>query len=251
MAGIGLYARVDTANDFPVSVGFASSASAYAALSLAGSRAAGLDMSERALSSLARKGSGSACRSIPDGFVEWQAGNDDASSYAVSIASRAFWKLAFVSVLLSAKPKTVSSQEGHQATRTSPCFNSRLSLIGETVGVIREGLLSRDFNSFGMAVEREAIVFHAIAMTSRVPNHPWMSGIYYWEGETMRLIQAVQRWRCGGLPVYLTLDAGSTVHLICEKQYLSDVKQLLLSDFSVINPDMVISFPGRGAWIVE
>ncbi|MCK4801300.1 MAG: hypothetical protein KAS84_04860, partial [Anaerolineales bacterium] len=82
MAGIDFFARVESENNFPTGTGIASSASAFAALSCAASSAAGLNLSERELSQLARTGSGSASRSIPGGFVEWQAGYNDETSYA-------------------------------------------------------------------------------------------------------------------------------------------------------------------------
>src|SRR5262245_20359896 len=72
-AKINACARVHSKNNFPTATGLASSASAFAALTLAATRAANLDLSERNLSILARQGSGSAARSIPAGFVEWLA----------------------------------------------------------------------------------------------------------------------------------------------------------------------------------
>jgi diphosphomevalonate decarboxylase len=251
LAGINDNARVVTRNDFPLSVGFASSASGFAALSLAASRAAGLVLSEHELSILARKGSGSACRSIPDGFVEWQAGYDDATSFAVSIASRDYWQLAVVSVPVSHQPKNISSLEGHIAAQTSPFIKSRLAQVTESLRIVREGLRLRDITELGMAVEREAVAFHAIAMTSRPLHQPWMSGIYYWEAETIRLIQAVQRWRYDGLPVYFTLDAGPTVHLLCETQHLYELIQSLHQELDWLQDDVIISYPGQGAWIIE
>ena len=77
MAGINRFAFVESYNNFPTATGIASSASGFAALSLAASNAAGLDLDEKTLSRLARTGSGSACRSIPAGFVEWQVGEQD------------------------------------------------------------------------------------------------------------------------------------------------------------------------------
>jgi diphosphomevalonate decarboxylase len=82
MANIRERAEVMSENNFPSGTGIASSASAFAALALAGSKAAGLSLSEQELSRLARRGSGSASRSIPSGFVEWQAGTNDEDSFA-------------------------------------------------------------------------------------------------------------------------------------------------------------------------
>ncbi|TFG68882.1 MAG: diphosphomevalonate decarboxylase [Anaerolineales bacterium] len=251
LAGIDVCALVKSVNDFPVSVGFASSASAYAALSLAASRAAGLVLSERELSILARKGSGSACRSIPGGYVEWYAGFDDATSYAASLAPCDYWDITIVSVLMSKIPKKVSSMEGHAAVPSSPYAGLRPAQVAESMRTIREGLRLRDMSVLGMEVEREAIAFSAIAMTSRLEAYPWFSGIYYWDTGTMSLVQAIQQWRFAGLPVYFTLDAGPTMHLICERQQLEDVRQSLYHEFPEYYPDIITSYPGRGAWIID
>ena len=77
MAASQLFARVESTNHVPTMAGLASSASAYAALALAGSKALGLDLNSKDLSRLARRGSGSACRSIYGGFVEWKKGDSD------------------------------------------------------------------------------------------------------------------------------------------------------------------------------
>ena len=74
-AKVELHARVETRNNFPTASGLASSASGFAALAGAASRAAGLSEQPAVLSELARFGSGSACRSIYGGYVEWQAGS--------------------------------------------------------------------------------------------------------------------------------------------------------------------------------
>ena len=93
-AGIGMKAEVVSENNFPTGAGIASSASAFAALALAATKAAGLDWSESQISRLARLGSGSASRSIPTGFVEWEMGSGDEDCYAVSIAPPEHWALA-------------------------------------------------------------------------------------------------------------------------------------------------------------
>ncbi len=251
LAGIDRRARVKSVNDFPISVGFASSSSAYAALSLAASRAAGLVLSERELSILARKGSGSACRSIPGGYVEWHAGIDDVTSYATTLAPCDYWDITIISVLMSEIQKKVSSLEGHAAVPSSPFAGLRPVQVAESLSIIRDALRLRDMSALGMAVEREAIAFSVIAMTSRPAAYPWFSGIYYWHPDTMRLIQAVQQWRYEGIPVYFTLDAGPTVHLICETRHVKDVRQALYHEFPENYPDIVTSNPGRGAWIIE
>src|SRR4030067_3310488 len=58
MAELQHFARVESNNNFPTRAGTASSAPAFAALSLAASAAAGLESSEQELSRLARRASG-------------------------------------------------------------------------------------------------------------------------------------------------------------------------------------------------
>src|SRR5512138_214982 len=102
MADIYEQAEVISENNFPSGAGIASSASAFAALALAGSKAGGLNLSEKDLSRLARRGSGSAARSIPGGFVEWQAGETDEDSFAYSIAGPKQWKIVDCVAIVSA-----------------------------------------------------------------------------------------------------------------------------------------------------
>jgi diphosphomevalonate decarboxylase len=224
LAGIRTRARVTTANSFPASAGIASSASGMAALTLAGAVAFGLDLSERELSALARRGSGSACRSIPAGFVEWHAGTGDGDSYATQVAPPEHWAICDLAVIVSREPKKVSSSEGHQLALGSPFSQPRLDTLPERLGNIRRAILEHDFETFGRETEAEALAMHTIAMTSaHVVDGEWRSGVYYWLPETLELITAVQDWRAQGLPVYFTLDAGPTVHLLCPATHADDV----------------------------
>src|SRR5512143_49456 len=126
LSGLHIKAEVISESNFPTGAGIASSAAAFAALALAASRAAGLDLSERALSVLARHGSGSACRSIPGGFVEWFAAPADADSYAASIAPADHWDLVDCVAVLSTHHKATGSTEGHALAPTSPLQAARV-----------------------------------------------------------------------------------------------------------------------------
>ena len=251
LAGISQCAEVSSHNDFPAAAGIASSASAFAALSLAATRAVGLDLDVRSLSMLARRGSGSACRSIPDGFVEWQAGQSDETSYARSIAACDHWDLRVITLYFGEKTKSLSSLGGHAAAPSSPYYAARLGALPATLERVRRALADRDFHTLGMEVEREAIAFHSIAMTSLVTDQVWLSGIYYWSPETLAVIQAVQMWRAGGLPVYFTLDAGPSVHLFCEAQQLDRILNTAAPIIDSTGAGTIISRPGRGAWIPD
>ena len=204
-----LRAKVVSSNSFPSGVGIASSASGFAALTLAATVALGLKLSQSKLSALARFGSGSACRSVPDGFVEWKKGESDQTSYALSLAPEDFWDLTDIVVIVSLKKKKTSSLSGHAAALTSPYFEERLENLPKRISKVKEAIKGKDICLLGETIEEEAIDLHIIAMTSKPP-------LFYWEGKTLEIIKKTREWREKGLPVYFTIDAGPNVHLICQ-----------------------------------
>jgi diphosphomevalonate decarboxylase len=256
LAGVKTRARITTNNAFPAGVGIASSASGMAALTVAGAAALGLDLSERELSAMARLGSGSACRSIPSGFAEWIAGDSHETSYAVTIAPPEHWDILDIAVIVSDETKKLSSSDGHVLAAASPFFAARLDTIPGRLERVRKAILERDFTTFGREIEAEAISLHAIAMTSpHEAGKGWLSGIYYWTPGTMELILAVQQWRQDGLPVYFTLDAGPTVHLLCEAKSRDQV----VAAVSALEKDrprskawrLLFNAPAEGAALIE
>jgi diphosphomevalonate decarboxylase len=208
MAGLPHFARVESRNNFPTGAGIASSASAFAALSLAASTAAGLALSEPELSRLARRGSGSACRSVPGGFVEWQAGDDDLNSYAFSIAPPEHWDLTDCIAIVSQVHKPTGSTEGHALSGSSPLQAARLADTPRRLDFCRHAILERDFEAFAEVVELDCHLMHAVMITSTPP-------LLYWQPATLAVMQAVLNWRKNGLPVCYTIDAGPNVHVLC------------------------------------
>lgn len=242
LAKIETKARVESHNTFPTGTGMASSASAFAALTLAATRAAGLELPERELSKLARQASGSACRSIPAGFVEWITSSDPNNSYAVSIAPPDHWDLRDVIAIVSTEEKAVGSNEGHAAALSSPFLAERLNALPVRLHRVRRAILARDLTLLGPAIEEEAVELHFIAMTSHPP-------IFYWSPGMVRVIQAMQHWRADGLPVYFTLDAGPNVHLICDGKDADRVAALAREVQDV--QEVLVNAPGGAAKIVE
>jgi diphosphomevalonate decarboxylase len=240
-AGLSAAARVDSHNNFPAGVGLASSASAFAALTLAACGAAGLRLGERQLSALARRASGSACRSVPGGFVEWEMGRDDASSFAHSLMAPDYWDLRDVIAVVSHRPKTVSSSEGHQLAASSPLHQARLAAVPELLAACRQALLNRDLAALGEVAERDAMLMHAVMMTSQPP-------LIYWSPATLEVLDAVGEWRARGVPAYFTMDAGPNVHLICEETHAAEVAELATGLPGVLN--VVVSRPGCPAHLV-
>ena len=126
-AGINLPACVKSITTFPMGAGIASSAAAFAALAMAASEAAGLDYSTETLSRYARRGSGSACRSIPGGFVEWKAGPTDETSFAASFADVTHWNLEDCIAIINEEHKPVGSTTGHALAPSSPLQEARIA----------------------------------------------------------------------------------------------------------------------------
>ncbi len=242
LANLEMRAHVVSRNNFPTGAGIASSASGFAALSLAAARAAGLELSERELSRLARHASGSACRSIPGGFVEWIAGSRDDDSYAVSIAPPEHWDLRDVIAVVSTEEKQVGSTGGHALASTSPFLAQRLSELPARFHLVRRAVLNKNLAWLGPALEQDALELHFIAMTSTPP-------IYYWSPGMVRVIQAVQRWRADGLAVYFTLDAGPNVHLICEAKDANQVESLARAVPDV--GQVIVNAPGEAAHLID
>ncbi|MBI4772005.1 MAG: diphosphomevalonate decarboxylase, partial [Chloroflexi bacterium] len=164
-------ALVTSASNFPQGAGIASSAAAFAALAVAAAAAAGLALSEAALSRLARRGSGSACRSVPGGFVAWQATGRDETSFARSIAPPEHWALTDLVAVVSREHKAVGSTGGHALAPTSPLQAARVADTPRRLAEVRAALLARDFERLAPAVEQDSDLMHAVMMTSTPPLH--------------------------------------------------------------------------------
>jgi diphosphomevalonate decarboxylase len=200
-------ALVESKNNFPSGAGIASSSSAFAALALAASAAAGLNLDERALSILARRGSGSASRSVPAGFVTWHAGGKDAESFSESIAPAFHWDLVDCIAIVSEEHKAVGSSEGHGLASSSPLQTARVAGAADRLDRCQHALLAKDFASFAQVVELDCHLMHAVMMTSNPALH-------YWQPASLAVMDAVRGLRAQGANVCYTLDAGPNVHLL-------------------------------------
>jgi len=242
LAGLTLFAQVTSHNNFPMGAGLASSASAFSALSLAAAHAAGLGLNQQQLSQLARIGSGSACRSIPGGFVEWLAGDSDENSFAYPFAPADHWDLVDCIAVVNLEHKSIGSEEGHALAETSPLQSARVADSPRRLEICRQAILHRDFEAFTEIVELDSNWMHAVIMTSNPP-------IIYWLPATITVMQAVHQWRKKGFPVCYTIDAGPNVHVITTSEFAWQVSQKLQHLPGV--EDVLTAHPGGPAWIVQ
>ncbi|MDO8621463.1 MAG: diphosphomevalonate decarboxylase [Candidatus Levybacteria bacterium] len=242
LAKINYKAKVVTKNNFPTGTGLSSSASGFAALTLAGAKAAGLNLSEKELSILARQGSGSACRSIPGGFVEWLDGDTSDTSYGVSLYPKNYWDIVDVVAVVSKNKKEVSTTEGQKLAKSSPFFPIRLARIKEKIRLIKQYLKEKDFKNFGELLEAEALELHAIMLTS-TPS------LIYWLPGTLKVMHAVKRWRAEGLQVYFTVNTGQDIHLICQKK---DVEKVVKKAEEILDVQKtIVNYPSKGAHLIS
>lgn len=241
-ANIRLNAKVVTKNSFPKGSGNASSASGFAALTVAAAAAAGLSLSEKELSILARIGSGSACRSIPEGFVEWIEGEDSETSYASCLYPYSYWDLADVLVIVDSAIKKVGSSKGHTASKQSIFHTPRIQEVQKMLPQMKNAFEKKDFRQLGELIEKDTIYMHAVMMSSTPP-------IYYWNAGTMAVMQAVCDLRETGIPAYFSIDAGANVHVICEGKNAHSVDHKLKTISGIYST--IINKPAKGAHLID
>ncbi|NOZ13712.1 MAG: diphosphomevalonate decarboxylase [Acidobacteria bacterium] len=222
-AGIRQPASVETVNSFPTGAGLASSASGFAALALAASNAAGLNLSRHELSVLARQGSGSAARSVFGGFVEMNRGSrdDGEDAAATELAAAAHWPLTVTVAVTDLNPKDTGSRDGMALSReTSPFYPNWVAGADADLAECRKAVLNRDFGKLADVSEFNCLKMHGVAMSSR-------PGLIYWNDTTVRLIHEARRMRNDGIPVFFTVDAGPQVKFISLPEAALTVKTRL------------------------
>jgi diphosphomevalonate decarboxylase len=238
-------ARVTSKGDFPASAGLASSAAAFAALAVASRAAAGLPRDTKQESVLARRGSGSACRSIEGGFCRWNRGNrpSGADSFAEQLFDETHWpELRLVVGLVSREEKEVGSRDGMKATvKTSPYYPAWVRDAEREAKAIVPLLRKRDLAAVGELAERNAWRMHASAFGANPP-------LSYLKPETLKVIEAVRAARGKGVGVWFTLDAGPNPVLLTS---VKDEEQVATLVQSLGAAEVIRCRPGGDARLVE
>lgn len=211
-------------NHVPTAAGLASSASGYAALSLALNKLFNLNLSKKDLSIITRKGSGSATRSIFGGVVEWYRGEDDGTSYAEKFDDGNF-DIAMIVLVINSNKKEISSRIAMKNTvETSPLYQAYVEDSKNDLEKIKIAIKNRDFKKIGEISESNAMKMHATILSS---NPPMM----YFEKGSIDAIKKVHELRKKGFDVYYTMDAGPNVKLIVRKTEIEQIMKELINDF--------------------
>ncbi len=246
-AGVPIKASVTSRNDFPTASGLASSASGFAALALAATRAAGLSLEPLALSILARRGSGSAARSVFGGLVRMHSGPRSEDGYAEPVASVASGFLEqlrmVVAVVGGGVPKIHGSRDAMDHTAaTSPMYRAWLDLVPEDLASAEAAIAKGDLEALGTLAEANAMAMHASAMAAR-------PAIVYWLPATLGILSEVRGLRATGQPAWATMDAGPHVKILTTAAAAELVSQALVDNAGVTA--VTISAVGGGAEIVD
>lgn len=257
-------AEVVSHNDFPTASGLASSASAYAALAVAASRAAGLSLDPVELSRLARQGSGSAARSIHGGFVRMHRGERDDGQDCFAEAMEAPGETAtssdgsrgeppwgapdgplrmVIAVIGGGVAKAHSSRDAMEhCAATSPLYAGWLASVPGDLGAAEAAIARRDLAVLGEVAEASALCMHAAAMASR-------PAIVYWQPATLAAMEQVRALRRSGVPAYATMDAGPHVKVLTRADVADEVARAMGRVSGV--SEVILSAPGPGVAVVE
>lgn len=212
--------RIETVNTIPTAAGFASSASGFAAIVKALDALHGWQLPARSLSILARLGSGSASRSLWQGFVHWHAGHDADGMDCFAEPLQAQWPDLRIGLLIlnRGRKATGSTEAMRRTVETSALYKAWPAQVATDLASIRQAIRDRDFAALGTAAEANALAMHATMMAAR-------PAVLYWQPESIAAMQQVWRARADGLALYFTMDAGPNLKLLFREADRTAVEQ--------------------------
>lgn len=196
-------------NTFPHSTGIASSASGFSSLSLAilsMFQSKEDDHFWKLASYIASLGSGSAARSTYPGYVSWNGG----AAKKVKTSSL-FSDLQDAILIVDSSPKENSSSYGHELMKQHPFKKTRIAWASHNFLKLKKILQGTDFYSFAKLVEQEALILHALMMTSSPP-------LIYMKPNSLKVINIIRKLM-NDCPITYTLDAGANIHLLYPKTF--------------------------------
>lgn len=218
-------AEVVSENNFPTAAGLASSSSGFAALALAATHAARVELGPAALSVLARRGSGSAARSLVGGLVRMDGGRlgDGSDAFATQVDPLTDWPLQVVIAVTTEASKETSSTDGMTLTQqTSPYYPAWVAGVEPDIDEAVEAIASRDFDRLARVAEASAMRMHACALGAD-------PAVLYWRGATVDVIHTVRALRRqAGIPCFVTVDAGPHVKVFVLPEHVDRVNRALL-----------------------
>ena len=212
-SGVESKLKMASVNNFPSNVGLGASASGFAALAVASCKAAGLKLTLEEMSAIARRGAGSASRSVTGAFSRWKAGHEDEESYSYQIESESFQ----IGIVVALIPAFKYTESAHKAVLGSPFFHSRLAYIHGALAEMENAIRKRDIEKIGALAERDSLILHGITMTG-------LDEMILWRPETVKVILEVRKMRSENLPAYFSIDTGATVYVNTKPKHIREVE---------------------------
>jgi diphosphomevalonate decarboxylase len=237
--------EVTTRTSFPVGSGLAGSAASASALAEAFAGLIGKTEDTRLKSIMARRGSGSASRSVFGGFVMWQKGNSDDSSYATQLFNENHWDLRNVIAMVSSTPKKIRSIEGMKLSkRTCPAeiYSEFVSVANHHIEGISTAVLERDIGKLGALYEKENYLFRQVCLKTTPP-------LDYWTKVTDNILNKVANLRNDGVPAYAGTDAGPNLHVFTQPNYVERVIRTIQEAEGIL--DIIHCRVGKGSHLIE
>jgi diphosphomevalonate decarboxylase len=229
--------RVTSQCNFPIAAGLASSASAFAALTVAAGALAREQKGIDELASLAGRASGSAARSLYGGFVELENCAEDIAVSSLRPADS--WPLQVVVAITATGPKPVSSTEAMEASRkTSPFFERWVEQQPGDLAAAREAIANQDFSALATVAEHNCLKMHSVMWASRPP-------MIYWNNVTLACMQTIRDLQADGVSVFFTIDAGPQVKAVCTPEDVAQVHEAMTRTAGV--EAVMLSRLGEGA----
>jgi len=222
--------HVSSYNTFPTAAGLASSAAGYAALVAALAQLFNAKESfPGELTTIARQGSGSACRSLHGGFVAWRMGGeveDNSDSLAEQVADENHWpEIRALILVVSAEKKDTSSTAGMTTSvETSALLSYRAkTVVAQRMIDIEKAYLDKDFEKFGTITMMDSNQFHATCLDTFPPIF-YMNDI---STSVIRLVHAYNKW-AGEMRAAYTFDAGPNAVLYTLDKYMVELAALMI-----------------------
>ena len=222
LAGIDHAVRVESENSFPSNVGFGSSSSGFAALAMAASEAAGMDLTRPEISTIARRGSSSAARAVTGAYSDLSAGlnDEDCRSHRLTTGEGddGFDPEEDLRIVTALVPAYKETEEAHKEAEASHMFDARLAHVQDQLVEMRDALREGDFHRIFGTAEHDSLSLTATTMTGP-------AGWVYWKPETIAVFNAVRELRETGVPVYFSTDTGASVYVNTTADYADVVEE--------------------------
>lgn len=208
--------EIHTKNTGPTAAGLASSASGFAALAVAVNRFFNFNYDLDMLSSLTRKGSGSAIRSLLPKAVAWL---PDGHIEQVDFS---FDDVCLGVVIINDQKKSIGSTEAMKlSVETSPLYTQWVKQSFIDFEAFKETLKNKDFKKLGNITEKNALLMHEVCHQS-VPKIQYLSPSSY---DVISLIQSLRTTL--DIDCYVTMDAGPNVKVLTKIEYQATIESHL------------------------